>query len=165
MVTAQINKIFIKLYRLAATFFTTFLILHFLSIAPVANFLCLCPEKDPNWKCTCNCSKCDKRRQINTLSFDFYHTQNPQKESIFCSKGNYCRVNHPSGVRGIIPAIPVESGSCKCRKHTEDLSKDIKQFIPISFIENSPDNREKIICTPETILISKYIPKPDEHPG
>ena len=161
----KIYKIFRSLYRLTTSFLIAFLVFHFLSIAPLANFLCLCPEKDPNWKCTCNCSKCVKGRQAKTVSLQIFHAKDPQKGTISCSKGKSCKANNPSAAIGLMPAMPVASGSCNCRKHTEDLSKDVKPFIPKFISLDTPDKLEQIIYPPETILISEYYPHPDEHPG
>ena len=151
--------------RTTSAVFLPFLIFHFLCIAPVVNFLCLCPQNDPNWECTCNCSKCTKRRQSTSLSFHLSATKDTLKTSILSCKGNSCKLKNRAASKGILPAMPVESGSCNCRHQSKEVSKDIKQFIPMPFVAELADSPVQVIDPAEKLLISQYFPHPFERPG
>ena len=142
-----------------------FLIFHFLCVAPVVNFLCLCPQNDPDWECNCNCSKCTQRRQSTSLSFHFSSAKNIQKGLAVSCKGDLCKLNNRPASKGILPTMPVESGSCNCRHQSKEVSKDIKQFIPIPFVAELTDNPVQVIEPAEIMLISEYFPHPFERPG
>jgi len=151
--------------RTTSSVFLPFLIFHFLCLAPVVNFLCLCPENDPNRECTCNCSKCVKRRQATSLSFHIFPATDTQKGSTISCKGNFCKLKNRPAPRGILPAMPVVSGSCNCRHRSKEISKDIKQFIPIPFVTELTDSLVQVIDPAEMLLISEYFPHPFERPG
>ena len=66
----------------------------------------------------------------------------------------------------MMPAdMATSPGTCKCHHQDNDLSKDVKQFIPILVAAEITTNPEKMIYPNENRLVTDYFPCPIERPG
>jgi hypothetical protein len=142
-----------------------FLTFYFLFVPTMVSFLCLCPEKDPNWKCTCGCSKCVKRRQSTFLSFDFSFRYPPTREFTQSAIGHFCQANSRSLPKSILPSVSTESAGCTCQSLIKDISYDLKEFISAVFTWTYNIDVANIFALEDFLLIIEYFPHPYERPG
>jgi hypothetical protein len=143
-----------------------FLIFHYVCTAPVINFLCICPQENPAWKCACNCSKCVQRRQATDLSFNI----SPIAKSLE-GRPSACEIKNSIDTHRTLPnalmpiATPTLSKACNYRQAGKDILQDIKQLIPILPVAKFVDSLEQLIYPAEIQPIADYIPRPLESPG
>jgi hypothetical protein len=143
----------------------SFFTLYFLFVPTIVSFLCLCPQKDPNWKCTCGCSKCAQRRQATYLSFDVSFGKPPAREFTPSAKDQFCRANSRSSHKSHLPFVSIESASCTCQSPMKDISHELKEFISAIFTWAQTIDADRILALEEFILILEYFPHPYERPG
>ena len=144
---------------------TSFFTLYFIVVPTMVSFLCLCPQKDPNWKCTCGCSKCAQRRQSTYLSFDVSFGKPPAQEFTPSAKGQFCQANSRSSQKSHLPFVSTESASCTCQSPLKDISHELKEFISAVFTWAHTIEADRILALEEFILILEYFPHPYERPG
>jgi hypothetical protein len=142
-----------------------FLTFYFLFVPTMVSFLCLCPQKDPNWKCTCGCSKCVQRRQATYLSFDISFGKSPAQEFTPSAKGQFCQANSRSSQKSHLPFVSTESASCTCQIPIKDISHEPKEFISAVFTWMHTIDVARILAIEEFILILEHFPHPYERPG
>lgn len=143
----------------------SFFTLYFLFVPSMVSFLCLCPEKDPNWKCTCGCSKCTQRRQATYLSFDISFRQPPARKSMPSAKGQLCRTNSRYPHKSQLPFVSTESASCTCQSPIKHISHELKEFISALFTWTHTIDVAHIFALEDFLLILEYFPHPYERPG
>lgn len=146
--------------------FIPFLVFHFFCVSPVTSYLCFCPQNDVSWECSCNCSKCSKRRRASLLSFHVSPTNDSLRDSLYSTNHHSDKAVHQVAQRGMMPVdMSTAPGTCKCHHQDNDLSKDVKQFIPILVAAEFTTSPDKIIYPKETRLVTEYFPCPIERPG
>lgn len=143
----------------------SFFTVYFLFVPAMVSFLCLCPEKDPSWKCTCGCSKCAQRRQATYLSFDISFRQPPTRKFMPSAKGQLCQTNSRYPYKSHLPFVSTESASCTCQSPVKDISHDLKEFISVLFTWTHTIDVAHIFALEDFLLILEYFPHPYERPG
>ncbi len=146
--------------------FIPFLVFHFFCVSPVTNYLCFCPQNDVSWECSCNCSKCSKRRLTSILSAPPSPAHGSHRDYHFSTGSQTNKVTHWAKHREMMPVdVTTAAGTCSCRHQDNDLSKDVKQFIPILVAAEFTTSPDKIIYPTVNRLITDYFPCPIERPG
>ncbi len=131
----------LKFNQLPSLVFVLFLTLHFLVLMPVLHYFCLCPEVDPEWKCTCMCAKCAARKANSGSSRQLLSKAHPA-----------IKPHNPPVMNSRfleIPNISVETMACKCGGEVKNIAAEIKAFIPMLFFGI-------LISTIAFKLISRY---------
>lgn len=145
--------------------FIPFFILYVLFAPAMTSFLCLCPTKDPNWKCGCGCPKCIERRQTTFLSFDAASRQIPVREHLPSSKSQCCPVNTRGSLKSFPVSVTIEPAGCTCQKRMEGISPDPENFIASWLTPALTIHTARIFYPDICIHTAQFYPHLYERPG
>lgn len=120
-----------KFNRFTSLAFILFLTLHFLVLLPVIHYACLCPEVDPDWKCTCMCAKCAARKSQAGRPADLITLTSSAKKPHHGLVGRSGYAPIDKGRLLGIPGVSVETMACDCKGMSKNIASELKVFIPM----------------------------------